>query len=97
MRNTFIENSYIDVQFKAFIQAKDLLNNLFKAIPNAFDNIQLNPCYTLTYPPYFLGTYFYKFTDKQYTENICGFELREAIRTIAINSYTPKSPLVSPP
>ena len=96
LRNNFIAVSYIDQHFKAFVLAKDVIYNFFLAIPTAFDNRQLRPCYSLVYPEFFLGIYFYRFNLTQpVVENICGYELREAIRTIIVNPYTP-NPMPSP-
>ena len=83
LRNTFELTSDIDSQFMALVLAKDVLYKFFKAIPNAFDNIQLQPCYTLDYPDIFTTIYFCIYNE-HITENICGYELRELVKTINI-------------
>ena len=88
LRNNFVPSSYADQQFMALVLAKDVIYDFFKAIPNAFDNIQLRPCYTLVFPKFFLGIYFNKYIGTV-TETICGYELREAVRTIEIHPYNP--------
>ena len=92
LRNNFVPSSYADQQFMALVLAKDVIYDFFKAIPNAFDNIQLRPCYSLVYPELFLDNYF-NIIGERVTENICGYELREAVRTMNISPVTPEPPI----